>query len=46
MPVIESWSSQRPPMEFWFELGNANKYHGFSYNNLGRFVYVELKKKF
>jgi len=25
---------------------NANKYPGFYYDNLGRFVYVELKKKF
>jgi len=28
------------------ELGNSLKYPGFSYDNLGRFVYVELKKKF
>ena len=33
-------------VRFGFELGNAVKYPGFSYDNLGRFVYVELKKKF
>jgi iron complex outermembrane recepter protein len=37
---------QRPPTSFGFELGNSLKYPGFSYDNLGRFVYVELKKKF
>jgi iron complex outermembrane receptor protein len=37
---------QRPPTSFGFELGNSIKYPGFSYDNLGRFVYVELKKKF
>jgi iron complex outermembrane recepter protein len=38
---------QRPPTSFGFELFNtALKYPGFSYDNLGRFVYVELKKKF
>lgn len=37
---------QRPPRAFGFELFNAIKYPGFSYDNLGRFVYVELKKKF
>ncbi len=33
-------------VRFGFELGNAVKYPGFSYENLGRFVCVELKKKF
>ncbi len=37
---------QRPPTSFGFEIGNAVKYPGFSYDNLGRFVYVQLKKKF
>jgi iron complex outermembrane receptor protein len=37
---------QRPPPSFGFELGNSIKYPGFSYDNLGRFVYVELKKTF
>jgi outer membrane receptor protein involved in Fe transport len=37
---------QDPPKEFGFQLGNSNNYPGFSYDNLGRFVYFELKKKF
>jgi iron complex outermembrane receptor protein len=35
-----------PPTEIGFEDGNANKYPGFSYDNLGRFVYARLIKKF
>jgi iron complex outermembrane recepter protein len=35
-----------PPPSFGFELGNANGYPGFSYDNLGRFVYFRLIKKF
>ena len=37
---------QRPPTSFGFEIGNAVKYPGFSYDNLGRFVYARLIKKF
>jgi len=33
-------------VRFGFKLGNSLKYPGFSYENLGRFVCVELKKKF
>jgi len=35
-----------PPKQFGFENGNSTGYPGFTYDNLGRFVYVELKKKF
>jgi outer membrane receptor protein involved in Fe transport len=35
-----------PPHEIGFEDGNSIGYPGFLYDNLGRFVYVELKKKF
>jgi hypothetical protein len=37
---------QDPPKEFGFQFGNSNNYPGFTYDNLGRFVYFELKKKF
>ena len=37
---------QRPPTSFGFELSNSLKYPGFSYDNLGRFVYARLIKKF
>jgi len=35
-----------PPKQFGFENGNSTGYPGFQYDNLGRFLYVELKKKF
>ncbi len=35
-----------PPHEFGFELGNSIGYPGATYDNLGRFVYVRLVKKF
>ena len=35
-----------PPQEFGPGFGNSNGYPGFLYDNLGRFVYVELTKKF
>ena len=35
-----------PPTEFGFEHGNAFKYPAFLYDNLGRFVYGKLTKKF
>ncbi len=35
-----------PPKMFGFQKGNSTGYPGFTYDNLGRFVYVELKKKF
>jgi hypothetical protein len=35
-----------PPTEIGFEDGNATKYPGFLYDNLGRFVYARLIKKF
>ena len=37
---------QDPPTEFGFERQNSIKYPGYYYDNLGRFVYLELKKKF
>ena len=37
---------QDPPPTFGFELGNSTSYPGFSYDNLGRFVYLQLQKKF
>jgi iron complex outermembrane recepter protein len=37
---------QDPPDEIGFEFGNANGYPGFIYDAVGRFVYVELTKKF
>jgi len=35
-----------PPTEFGFEFNNGTKYPGFLYDNLGRFVYARLIKKF
>jgi iron complex outermembrane recepter protein len=35
-----------PPKAFAFELGNANGYPASLYDNLGRFVYVRMIKKF
>ena len=35
-----------PPKQFGFFQANANNYPGFEYDNLGRFWYIELKKKF
>jgi len=35
-----------PPTEIGFEFGNSTKYPGFNYDNLGRFVYGKLTKKF
>jgi iron complex outermembrane receptor protein len=35
-----------PPTQIGFENGNANKYPGFNYDNLGRFVYGKITKKF
>ena len=38
---------QDPPKEFGFESNDfLNKYPGVLYDNLGRFVYVRLIKKF
>lgn len=37
---------QDPPKEYGFGQGNSTGYPGFNYDNLGRFVYFELKKKF
>jgi hypothetical protein len=37
---------QDPPKEFGFELGNAFGIPGSTYDNLGRFWYVRLTKKF
>jgi iron complex outermembrane receptor protein len=37
---------QDPPKEFGFLQGNSTNYPGFNYDNIGRFVYFELKKKF
>jgi outer membrane receptor protein involved in Fe transport len=35
-----------PPKAFGFQKSNANNYPGALYDNLGRFLYVELIKKF
>ena len=35
-----------PPRQTGFFHGNSNGYPGFEYDNIGRFWYVELKKKF
>jgi hypothetical protein len=35
-----------PPTEFGFEFSNSFKYPGFLYDNLGRFVYGKITKKF
>jgi len=37
---------QDPPTMFGIFFGNANNYPAFQYDNIGRFWYVELKKKF
>ena len=37
---------QDPPAMFGIFFANANNYPGFQYDNIGRFWYVELKKKF
>jgi outer membrane receptor protein involved in Fe transport len=37
---------QDPPKQFGFFFANSNNYPGFQYDNIGRFWYVELKKKF
>ena len=36
---------QDPPKMFGIFFGNANNYPAFEYDNIGRFWYVELKKK-
>jgi hypothetical protein len=35
-----------PPKQFGFQNGNSTGYPGFQYDNLGRFLYAELEKKF
>ena len=35
-----------PPTKFGFEFGSSIKYPGFLYDNLGRFVYGKITKKF
>jgi iron complex outermembrane receptor protein len=35
-----------PPTQIGFENGNSTKYPGFDYDNLGRFVYGKITKKF
>jgi iron complex outermembrane receptor protein len=37
---------QDPPKQFGFLFANSNNYPGFEYDNIGRFWYIELKKKF
>ena len=37
---------QDPPDMYGLFFGNANNYPAFQYDNIGRFWYVELKKKF
>ena len=43
--VNDIWGED-PPKQFGIFHGNSTGYPGFQYDNLGRFVYVELKKKF
>src|SRR6266567_1831871 len=38
--------SEDPPTMFGFEAGNSINYPGSTYDNLGRFVYVRMIKKF
>src|SRR6266700_2014778 len=38
--------SEDPPTMFGFEAGNSINYPGSTYDNLGRFVYVRIIKKF
>src|SRR3954454_8203692 len=37
---------QDPPKQFGSFFANSNNYPGFVYDNIGRFWYLELKKKF
>jgi hypothetical protein len=37
---------QDPSKQFGAFFANSNNYPGFQYDNIGRFWYVELKKKF
>jgi hypothetical protein len=37
---------QDPPDMYGIFFGNSNNYPGFQYDNIGRFWYVELKKRF
>jgi hypothetical protein len=37
---------QDPPKQFGSFFANSNNYPGFEYDNIGRFWYIELKKKF
>jgi iron complex outermembrane recepter protein len=37
---------QDPPDLYGYFFGNANNYPAFEYDNIGRFWYIELKKKF
>ncbi|MFL6514160.1 MAG: TonB-dependent receptor domain-containing protein [Chthoniobacterales bacterium] len=37
---------QDPPQMYGLLFANANNYPGYMYDNIGRFVYIELKKKF
>jgi iron complex outermembrane receptor protein len=37
---------QDPPKQFGLFFANSNNYPGFEYDNIGRFWYIELKKKF
>jgi len=43
--VNNIWGQDPPPM-FGFELGNSVAYPGSTYDNLGRFVYFRMIKKF
>jgi outer membrane receptor protein involved in Fe transport len=38
--------AEDPPPAYSFELGNSIGYPGVLYDNLGRFVYARLTKKF
>jgi iron complex outermembrane recepter protein len=43
---VNNMFGEDPPKEFGFEFGSAVGYPGFAYDNLGRFWYVRLIKKF
>jgi len=43
---VQNIADQTPPTSFGFELGNAIGYPGSLYDNIGRFVYVRMIKKF
>jgi outer membrane receptor protein involved in Fe transport len=43
---VDDIFGEDPPTEFGFGQGNSTKFPGFTYDNLGRFVYGKITKKF